>query len=146
MKITIAFDPGDSTGLARTIGGNTYEVFIIPSRIVIASLLATHYSFQIEQVVIEDFIGGGRITTETRETLLLVGRLQGACEALGLPYAMHGPQVKDPFLFEAEKYLGRTRKAHADDDLSALAHLMAYEYRRDHASTIRLRPHAKAST
>lgn len=92
-------------------------------------LLVARRSLRLQHVVIENFLGGGQMWPDMRYTLELVGRLRGACEALGIQPAIHNPEVKDPFLGNAEVMLGKKHTKHASDDVSALAHLLAFEWR-----------------
>lgn len=124
-RILLAFDPGKHCGWAKLDHG-AYTAGIIHGDDAIDTLIFYVKSLRLGAVVIEDFTG---MQHPDRYTLLLVGRLGGACEALGIKHAIQSQQSKDPFLANAEVILGKKHTKHASDDVSALAHLMAFEYR-----------------
>lgn len=128
--IILAFDPGKHCGWASFDAARTlYHAEIIDGQEALLKLFVVQRTLRLKAVVIENYIGGGRMDFNGRYTLMLVGRLLGACEALGVPTALQSPQAKDPCLAEAEAILAKSHTKHASDDVAALAHLIAYQER-----------------
>lgn len=130
-RMIIAFDPGRHCGFAKWDHGQ-YMAKILEGDEAVEVLLGHVKTLRLGAVVIEDFTGMQHPGPHGRFTLLLVGRLIGVCEALGIQHAVHTMQAKDPFITPAEILLGKKHTKHASDDVSALAHLMAYQERMKH--------------
>lgn len=130
-QIILAFDPGLRCGWASHATNDKapvpYGVGVISPDEVVQEILKFNRTLRLGLVVVEDFLGAGRGNRYGRMTILTVGRIMGACEALRIPCKIHGSQTMAPFIGPAERLLARRHKQHPDDDVAALAHLLAEE-------------------
>jgi hypothetical protein len=125
--VIISIDPGKHVGLASYDLTNGYRAKVITADEACQFLIYSRLR-RSDRVVVENFAGGGRISNTSRDTILLIGRIMGVCEAIGVSCELQPASYKDPFVTQAAEILGRTVTQHVHDDVSALSHLLAFQY------------------
>lgn len=124
-EMTVAFDPGETTGVAWSQGGTIYT-----NELPYDSVMHFMEDDAITEVVVELFATAGRISRYGLRTVELVGMLNGWCLANGILFTKQTPSSRKGYQLEAESFYGavslsnhRRRSKHEND---ALAHLLRY--------------------
>lgn len=128
--LILSIDPGDSSGMAVKIG-TVYKTFTAITHKEVLDFLASQ---PWNQVVLEYFIASGRISGYGVHTIELVGGIKALSSYLDIPWCAQAPHRRLPYNRKAYNILTGTR--HTDHELSALAHLLAWEAYDDRKRTI----------
>ena len=135
MLITV--DPGQNVGMAlRFDNGNwgTLTVEKVPSGadrfdMVLSTLVELVDKYAPKVIVIESFKTMSRyVSTYGLETLELIGAVRAVAYLRETPVVMQSPQERVFMEGDAKGLLKERNKRYTDHEVSALAHLLAYEY------------------
>jgi len=122
----IAIDPGYTTGIAARIDSKLWTCVATTNDEVLGMLDTMEY------VVVERFETAGRLSAPGHHTINLVGEIVGWCKAKGIKYELCMPQQRWMMMTEARGAVGTLIEPSkvAKHETDALAHLLAFEYRR----------------
>lgn len=125
-------------------GEKAYATLVVPNYDIkaVTGMLVERAS-RTEVVIIEAFIGTRPLSSDAINTLEMIGAVRGVCAVLNIPVVKHTPSTRTPFEKEARTRLQARKAAHGlgymDHEVSALAHLLAYELRL-HRATVKQTP------
>lgn len=136
MKI-VSVDPGISTGVAIKLN-NSYVTITLTVDDIETGVL-WDYIKDAQQVVIEHFTvfyakSRGKVSGYGLDTIETVGRVMGYCETLKVPLARQHPQNRKAFMKQAKQLAS---PGHTRHEVDALAHLLAWEYKRRNNDELR---------
>lgn len=142
----LAIDPGNHTGVAyRTSNGKWAALMIYESPPRIFEFLKKKPMV----LVIETFHTAGRISKDGLYTVRLIGGIEAIAYENGVPIVEHEPYIRMSYLQQAKELLleqrGR-RIGFTDHEMDALAHLLAYEDRRNYDTRDRAPRHDHPDT
>lgn len=121
MSIELAIDPGETTGLALSVGGVLYTSMTKLERDVwsLVSLVDT--------CIVENFVTSGVISRYGLHTVRLVGAVEALCWQNEVQFVRQMPGYRRVFLPEAEKLMPPHSKHENRHEKDAISHLLAYE-------------------
>jgi hypothetical protein len=134
--VIVAVDPGQNTGFAfRFDNGNwgTLTVEKVPDAgdrldMVLGVLTEQFQQQQCQTLVIEMFKTMSRYVSKYGlETIELVGAVRAVCHMHGIPVVQQMPAQRLYMERDAATLLKERGRAYTDHEVSALAHLLAYE-------------------
>jgi hypothetical protein len=121
MTLTLAIDPGVTTGIALRMPGSLFTTEVEDEtdlfRLVI---MAT-------EVVYENY-AGQIISKYGLHTVRLVGGIIALCWRERIQVTRHVPTDRLPFMRDAKKILVGRGEKYSQHELDSLAHLLRYEY------------------
>lgn len=136
LGITLAVDPGRSTGLAWW-GATGFHTTVAPHK---AAVYQAIQKLQPRTIIVEWFVTGSRLNSDSRYTIELQAGVEALCVVLGIELIKVTPKYRQGGMDRAEAMLieqwgprGTTRKGAGiwtDHQQDALAHLLVYLERR----------------
>ena len=135
--LLVAIDPGPHTGIACRLTDDSFVTIAKEHPGDVWSMLKHDPP---KMVACETFYTGGRIDIHMLRTIEMVGGVKAVCHMLQIPLFVQQPQERTAFLDEARALLGEyysratktQRRAAAEHELDALAHLLLLEWRLIH--------------
>lgn len=133
----MAIDPGQNVGMAlRFDNGNwgTLTVEKVPSGderfdMVLSTLIELFNKYKPEGMVVESFKTMSRYVSKYGlETLELIGAIRAIAYLHKVPIVQQMPSQRLFMEHEAKQLLKERANRYTDHEVSALAHLLAYEY------------------
>lgn len=103
--VVYAFDPGGTTGVAVFMEGSLYLSYTLTREYRHTWLLAWQPR-PYDTVVCEDYLGAGRLTTDGKDTLKLIGMIEFACLL-----HLHKPPVYQRSQARTPPFLARAKEA-----------------------------------
>lgn len=132
----LAVDPGQNTGVAfRLDNGNWFTLTVekMPTAddrfdLTLSTLVEQFQKHTCTVLVIERFTSMSRYLSKFGiETIELVGAIRAICYVHGVHVALQMPGHRMGMVGEATKLLKERKRPYTDHEVSALAHLLAYE-------------------
>jgi hypothetical protein len=121
----VAFDPGETTGIAglETVNQNLHGFQTRDIADVASALYRVRQwceEGETVMVLAENFVGGGYRTTAAINTLKVLGFIEHFCTTSGVPVLIRAPQLRKAYVSKAKELVG---DVHAAD---AVAHILSY--------------------
>lgn len=138
MSIIIAVDPGQNVGMAFRFENKNWGTLTIPKvptaeerfSLLLETLAEQITATKCDVVVVESFKTMSRYLSKYGlETIELVGAIRALCYNYEVPIVQQMPAQRTAFEADAKKLLNGRKNAYSDHEVSALAHLLFYEYR-----------------
>jgi hypothetical protein len=118
----ISIDPGLTIGIATFIN-NEYHTTNLTTLLELFEILDNDW----ELVLVENYFGGGRLSSEGAQTLRIVGAVIGFCYKANIPVQINIPSSRVSGILHAQEILANQH--HSKHELEALSHLIAHQKR-----------------
>ena len=131
MSVTLAIDPGVTTGVAASICGSYYTFPTKDPNDLFR--LIFEYKHCIQYVVYEEFSTAGRVDHNMLKTIRVVGGIVAVCYLSNVIAVKHYPGFRASFMNEAKRILvpgtenGHRKMTVTVHELDALGHLLYFE-------------------
>lgn len=133
----LAVDPGQNTGVALRFDNGNWGTLTVPKvdtaderfDMVLSTLAEQIKKYECNTLVLERFTSMSRYLSKYGiETIELVGAVRALCYFHGIRVTLQMPGHRIGMEGSATKMLSLRRQPYTDHEVSALAHLLAYEH------------------
>lgn len=134
----VAVDPGQNVGLAVRFDNSNWGTLTIPKvpeaderfDLLLTTLVEQFDRGPCEMLVLESFKTMSRYLSKYGlETIELVGAIRAVCWLRGIEVTLQMPTQRKPWENTAAAMIKARKRPSTDHEVSALSHLLAYEYR-----------------
>ena len=127
--IIVAVDPGPHIGVAIRYNDGTLDVRMLHNELL--EFMDVIMQLKPDEIVVERFATGGRMSGYGHETVEIVGVCRGLAFALGARFEKRTPQQRYAFMEQAHEQLKIGRSKLRSHEVDALAHLLSWEHWRN---------------
>lgn len=128
-----SFDPGGTTGIAYRHEGDLHTLITLNPEELYDWF--TEHNKKMRQVIIENFVTSGTISTDGLYTVRLVGGLLALCHIHRIPVDLRNSITRVAFLPVAKETMKKLKPNHVIHEVDAMAHLLQWEFLAAHGKT-----------
>lgn len=123
----IALDPGGTTGIAYRVTGESVRTLVVFDEYQLYDWIE-HRHDTIEQIIVENFVTGGTISSDGLDAVRKVGGILALAYLYGIPVDLRNSNTRYAFIPKAKAHLKETKPNHVIHEVDALAHLLQWEH------------------